>query len=446
MRNIKWIFCIFLLGVSGLWVVEHPDFWAQDNVILVRNQVLQLTGLMAISLMSLIMILATRPKWLEPVLGGLDKTYRLHKWLGIAALVMAVTHWLWVEGPKWLKGLGLLNVNRPPRPSQEGWGMLQKFLMSQRHLAESIGEWSFYIAAALMVIALVKLVPYRWFAKTHKFIAFAYLALVFHALVLFNFDDWAGPVGVLLAIFLGAGAYSAVLVLTNRVGRKSTVMATVEKTESFPAIKSLEITLKLDQGWHGHKAGQFAFVTFDEQEGAHPFTIASSWDASDRRLKMLVKALGDYTRKLPRHLQVGRAARIEGPYGAFTFDAAGTRQVWVSGGIGITPFLARLKELADLPSSERQNIDLYHSVPVEDEELSFRLKMLAQQAGVNLHLILDGRDDLLTGARLRNDVTDWKTASFWFCGPRNFGTALYRDLTGHGLPATRFHQELFEFR
>ena len=446
MRAIKWIFWFFLVGIGGLWVAEHPYFWQQENVILLRNQFLQLSGVMAISVMSLIMILATRPKWLEPYVGGLDKTYRLHKWLGIAALSLAVIHWLWKEAPKWLKGLGLLDFRRPPRPSQEGWSPLQEFLASQRHLAEGIGEWSFYIAVALMVIALVKLVPYRWFAKTHKFIAFAYLALVFHAVVLFNFDDWAGAGGVLLAVFLAAGAYSAVLVLTGHVGRKSTAIATLEKTEYFPAIKSLEVTLKVDQGWQGHRAGQFAFVTFDRQEGAHPFTIATPWNAQERRLTILIKALGDYTGALPDHLQAGTRARIEGPYGAFTFDAPGNRQVWIGGGIGITPFLARLKELAERPAAQRQNIDLYHSIPVEDETLSARLKMLARQAGVTLHIIVDGRDDLLTGARLRRDVADWKSASFWFCGPRQFGNALYRDLTGNGLPSRRFHQELFEFR
>jgi len=31
------------------------------------------------------MILATRPKWLERPLGGLDKMYQLHKWTGIFA-------------------------------------------------------------------------------------------------------------------------------------------------------------------------------------------------------------------------------------------------------------------------------------------------------------------------------------------------------------------------
>ncbi len=32
--------------------------------------------------------------WLERHLDGLDKMYRLHKWLGIGALVVGTVHWL----------------------------------------------------------------------------------------------------------------------------------------------------------------------------------------------------------------------------------------------------------------------------------------------------------------------------------------------------------------
>jgi hypothetical protein len=32
-------------------------------------------------------------------LGGLDKMYRLHKWLGMTALGVGAVHWLWVQGP-----------------------------------------------------------------------------------------------------------------------------------------------------------------------------------------------------------------------------------------------------------------------------------------------------------------------------------------------------------
>ncbi|MCZ7560565.1 MAG: ferric reductase-like transmembrane domain-containing protein [Burkholderiaceae bacterium] len=36
--------------------------------------------------------LALRPKWLELHLDGLDKMYRLHKWLGVTALAVSVVH------------------------------------------------------------------------------------------------------------------------------------------------------------------------------------------------------------------------------------------------------------------------------------------------------------------------------------------------------------------
>ena len=40
---------------------------------------LYLSGFMAIALMSVTMMLATRPAWLETPFNGLDKIYRLHK-------------------------------------------------------------------------------------------------------------------------------------------------------------------------------------------------------------------------------------------------------------------------------------------------------------------------------------------------------------------------------
>ncbi|MEJ1731466.1 ferric reductase-like transmembrane domain-containing protein, partial [Escherichia coli] len=55
---------------------------------------LYLTGLLSIGLMSLVMVLAVRPAWLEGPLGGMDKIYHLHKWGGILAISFAAAHWL----------------------------------------------------------------------------------------------------------------------------------------------------------------------------------------------------------------------------------------------------------------------------------------------------------------------------------------------------------------
>jgi len=49
---------------------------------------------------------------------------------------------------------------------------------------------------------------------------------------------------------------------------------------------------------------------------------------------------------------------VEGPYGCFDFEDNHPRQIWVAGGIGITPFVARMKYLAHHPG-ERQPIDLF---------------------------------------------------------------------------------------
>ena len=152
------------------------------------------SGIIAIGMMSVAMILAVRPVFFEPFLGGLDKMYRLHKWLGIGALLMASTHWLLTQAPQWLVGLGLMA--RPARHGAPAPGEgVQQFFQSQRGLAEGIGEWAFYATALLIVLALLKRFPYRHFFKTHRLLAVAYLFLVFHSVVLMKFSYWREAVG-----------------------------------------------------------------------------------------------------------------------------------------------------------------------------------------------------------------------------------------------------------
>jgi predicted ferric reductase len=201
----------------------------------------------------------------------------------------------------------------------------------------------------------------------------------------------------------------------------------------------------LGPGWPGHAAGQFAFVTSDPREGAHPYTIASAWQPAEPGITVVTKALGDHTRRLRERLHPGMPVTVEGPYGCFTFDDGRRRQVWIGAGIGITPFIARMKQLAAQPGHGQQ-IDLFHPTAVHEEAAIAKLRADAAAAGVRLHVLVDARDGRLSGERLRADVPDWQDASVWFCGPSAFGRALRRDLVAHGLPRARFHQELFEMR
>jgi predicted ferric reductase len=458
MQNIQRAFWVSLAVLTLLWLLAEPRFYQAATLFEWRRHMRQYTGIVAMGCMSLAMILALRPKWPEKWLGGLDKMYRLHKWLGINALIFSVLHWLWVNAPKWAVGWGLLQ--RPPRGSGGGGGRgraamdnaVEAWFQGQRGLAESLGEWSFYAAVALIVLALIRYFPYHWFYKSHRLLAIAYLVLVFHSVVLLEFAYWASPIGWLTAALLVAGSGAAVVVLLGRVGARHRVSARITALEYFEGVDALEISVAAPD-WPGHKAGQFAFATSDPNEGAHPYTIASAWDPRRPQLTVIIKGLGDHTRRLRDRLRVGQGLTIEGPYGRFTFDDGRSRQIWVGAGIGITPFISRLDRMrARIDAGERNapagsRVDLFHSTADVDHDALGRLAADARAADVRLHLLIDARDGLLTGQRIRQEVPEWRDASIWFCGPTGFADALRRDFAAHGFPVReRFHHELFQMR
>jgi predicted ferric reductase len=447
MKRIKWIYGALLTVLTVLWLfAEQP--WAQSyNFFQLRAVTVDYTGFIVMGAMSLAIMLAIRPVWLEPWVGGLDKSYRLHKWLGISALAVGAVHWLWAKGVKWAVGWGWLErPQRGPRPIIEE--PVQKFFMEMRHTAESVGEWAFYAAAVLIVVALIKWFPYRYFFKTHRIIALAYLALVFHSVFLIKFSHWTSfsPVAWVSLLLMAGGTVGAVLSLTRRIGHQRRALGQVESLCNT-SDNVLEVCIRLPRDrWDGHDAGQFAFVSFrgDNGDEAHPFTISSAWK-NDGRLRFHVKNLGDHTSRLPVTLKVGDRATVEGPYGCFRFESDKPRQIWVAGGIGITPFLAKLEEFVH-HAPAKGTVDLFYCAKNPDPAFVGNLEQLAKATGVTLHVIVDGRDPRLDNEALCATVPEWQAASLWFCGPAGFGHALRQGLVSRGFEAKRFHQELFAMR
>lgn len=451
MRRIKLVFWGSIALITVLWLAVDLPGLRPSGFFPLRNLMVQYSGILAMTCMSLAMVLALRWRWPERRIGGLDKMYRLHKWLGIGGLVLGVAHWLWAKGPKWAVGFGWL---APPErgPQQVLGNSVESLFRTLRGFAETVGEWAFYAAALLIVVALVHRIPYHFFYKTHRLLAVAYLVLVFHAAVLMKFSYWASPLGLVMAALLASGTGAAVVVLLRRVGAGRKVDGTIKRLHYYPSLRVVEGEIDTPQGWPGHKAGQFAFVTSEDAEGAHPFTIASAWNPPEHRLTFITKELGDYTRRLRETLRVGQPVKVEGPYGCFTFDDDRPRQIWIGGGIGITPFIARMKQLAmeraaGPEAARRQAVDLFHTTADYSDEAISKLRADAEAAGVRLHVLHDPRDGRLTGDRIRAAVPEWREASVWFCGPAGFGAALREDLASHGLPVTEcFHQELFAMR
>ncbi|MEZ5615385.1 MAG: hypothetical protein R3E35_09230 [Rhodocyclaceae bacterium] len=165
-----------------------------------------------------------------------------------------------------------------------------------------MGEWAFYLVLAMLVITLWKRFPYKTCAAAlpcrKRPDTPPYMQYVAPT------DYWTQPVGILIAL-LGAGGTYVSAMLVGRIGKARRAKVSVTAIEQ-PAPDVLSVSCQLDNKWRGHRPGQFAFITFDEKEGAIPSRSPvriSNWSVSFQ-----IKALGDYTRT-PGQATGGRSCR-----------------------------------------------------------------------------------------------------------------------------------------
>ncbi|EFC89770.1 hypothetical protein NEIMUCOT_03569 [Neisseria mucosa ATCC 25996] len=151
----------------------------------------------------------------------------------------------------------------------------------------------------------------------------------------------------------------------------------------------------------------------------------------------MIKDLGDYTHRLPQRLNIGDTVQIDGAYGRFDFSDK-QAQIWVSNGIGFTPFLARLNELAKQPAT--QPIDWFHADRNLPAETLAHWQNLAQQANVNFHYI-PSETQRLTAEHISQTVRDSANRSLWLCGSRSCTRSISDNLKTRSQ-----HMEFFEFR
>lgn len=406
----------------------------------IRQEVLYLSGLLSIALMSLAMFLSTRPAWLETPLGGMDRVYRTHKWAGILGVSFAIAHWLVEEVVGKILKATIGREGRIPKEQFTG------FLEVMRDLAKDMGEWAFYVVLVMLAITLWKRFPYKTWRLTHLAMPVIYLMLALHAVMLAPTDYWAQPVGILLATLIAGGIYGALHSLVGRIGRKRQVNGAIVAIEQ-PAPDVLTVRCQLGNGWRGHRPGQFAFVTFDAKEGAHPFTIASA-DRDDRTITFQIKTLGDYTRTLGNRLEIGQAVKVEGPYGRFDMARQDTnaQQIWIAGGIGVTPFLAWLDSLQQTPSQVSADLHYCTRDRANDPFVARLEASCAAVPGIRLHIHGAQQGETLSAADVAATQTGSRRSEIWFCGPEGLAEKLKHELGRIGQGRFRFHQEAFEMR
>lgn len=127
-------------------------------------------------------------------------------------------------------------------------------------------------------------------------------------------------------------------------GRQRYRISKVER----PANNVVELSLEPVQNLLRYEAGQFVYLSPHDRslttgiDEEHPYTLASA--PEEPVLRIAIKALGDASHAL-QAINTDTFVSIEGPYGGFfpPPQAALLPELWIAGGIGITPFLARLR-------------------------------------------------------------------------------------------------------
>lgn len=407
---IKWIEAAILFGCFIYFLspgqkhfIQEPTAWE------FREQLVYLTGTCAMSLMVLSMLISIRSAAINKLTKGLDKAYVVHKWTGIFTTVFVLLHWLTEYIPHWLVQLNFI-LNPGELTDGSEFSDIEIFLFQS---GVTIAQFLFYIFLLLIATALIKKIPYSFFRKTHKIFPIVFLLFAYHAGTSQLKEHWIGSAGsYMLFLLLSIGIFAALIVLFKQIGSTHQSKGLIKRVEFLPnGVCDLQIAV-LGKPFL-YKAGQYAFLKFEHSTEPHPFTIASG-NGNSTNLKFGIKGLGDFTRDLNKNIQVGQQMQIEGPYGEFQFEDSCERQVWVAGGIGITPFMARLDYLSK-NGSAKKSIDFWYCTQGKlNTQFPSSIQDLCKECGVNFHHMNSQEQEYLTADLIKETVSNFNDISIWF--------------------------------
>jgi len=247
---------------------------------------------------------------------------------------------------------------------------------------------------------------------------------------------WGWLVAIPVALALSWRALRA----DRGLGARPYEVDTVEHISS----ELTEVTLRALATPAVAKPGQFVMAAFFEGphfRGCgeyHPYSVSSG--QAEGKLGLSIKALGDCTRNI-QALEPGVAVRVQGPYGSFLADRPATPELWIAGGIGITPFLSLLRAA---PVTRTATLIYVHRESHDVPYLGELSRYAAEQSQLHFHELQLG-SELAPLLSLLAGLADLTAQHAYLCGPPPLVEAVRGWLARHGVPRAQIHFESFDF-
>ncbi|MFA5987062.1 MAG: ferric reductase-like transmembrane domain-containing protein [Candidatus Paceibacterota bacterium] len=427
-NNLGWIVISILSAAPiTMWVFVKPLGVRFSSVPTTLTSFGQITGLVGISMFAIVMILSGRFKFMENYFGGLNKIYFAHHMLGGLAFILMLFHPLFLAGKYFLISSTSAAL----------------FLLPGSNLSINFGIFSLAFLLILLTITFFAELPYEIWKTTHKFLGVALFLAGIHGLLIPSDISRFLPLKIYVLSLVGLGI--VVYVYRTILG-----FFLIKKYEyAISGVKDLgqdiiEIEMTPKNKQLAFLPGQFIFVGFqDEEIGSeiHPFSISSS--SANQNIKIDVKNLGDFTAKLKK-LKKGTLVKIEGAFGKF-FSQDNRDEIWVAGGIGVTPFLsmARSRE----KSGFKNVVHLFYCVQNASEAvfLSELVNISTQNKNFNVITQYSKEQGYITSDRIRNAANGITNKDIFICGPSSMMQSLKTQLLDSGIPNANIHSEEFQF-
>ncbi len=413
---------ITAVSLAGLACFPLPFVIAAFEGRWVEQMISHCFGIISLMCMALTCVLSSRFPGINTLFSGLDKAYVVHKWLGIAALATLVVHDTFEAEIKSL-------------PDQFGL----------HDLAAEMGSLVYDGLLILLAATFLHLIPYRWWRVSHRLMIVAFIASLLHFILIPKPLALNGIGGIYVLVWGIAGVLAGAYALRpQKVPMPKSFR--IDAIDRIGGNLNLSLAPKDGQKTFHHRAGQFAFFR-REGEGrldAHPFTLSRSSQA-DGRLQVTITPRSNWTKTLSDDARPGDILWVEGPHGRFVHQPSKTRQIWLSGGIGVTPFLAWAEE-AKAPKGEVEILHVCRRA-ADVPDLTVLQDFAARHSTVTLKIIetaTNGRPSSETLLRLMRDVPG--TAEVWYCGPKSLRNSLEAALQAAQKSRFLLHEETFQIR